>query len=102
MYQYPLITRGYHTAEFTREFAEELRDDPPAVIVDTGHPYFPRLDPARREVVELPDRIETRVYEVSPPSFAAFLEQLDRDYQMTFELERRQFFQPRGVYSGRK
>jgi len=78
--QYPLMTRGYHLAEVTAEFVDDLARNPPAVIVDSGHGWFPSLAPGRHAPVTLPDRSEARVYQPLLPMMAAFFAQVDRDY----------------------
>ena len=56
-YLYPLITVGYADAGRLAEFADDLRSDPPALVIDTSatNPVVPPLDPGRRASWSSPD-----------------------------------------------
>jgi hypothetical protein len=56
-YLYPLLTVGYATSERVAEFADDLRSQPPALILDTSatNPVIPPLDPRRHASWTSPD-----------------------------------------------
>ena len=56
-YLYPLLTEGYATEARTNEFLDDLRSNPPALIIDTSatNAVIPPLDPAERATWESPD-----------------------------------------------
>jgi hypothetical protein len=80
VYQYPLITPAYHRDAVTREFLAEFEREPPAVIIDQGHLWMPRLDAARRQPVEIPAYRETRIYGPVSPLLAPFFAAVDTGY----------------------
>jgi hypothetical protein len=80
---YPLMARGFHLDRITREFVDDVRANPPAVIVDTAHPYFVDLDARRREPVELPNTVEARSLGPMSPIIEEFLDMVDREYVLT-------------------
>lgn len=95
VYQYPLITAGYRSDDVAAEFLADLERHPPAVIVDSGHRWFPTLDAARRVPVQLPDRIEARVYGRVSPRLEPFFDRVARDYARVTENERITIYVPR-------
>lgn len=48
-YQYPLFTPGYATTAMLEQFLTDLKQNPPALILDTYNPRIPPINPARRE-----------------------------------------------------
>jgi hypothetical protein len=80
VYQYPLITPAYHRDAVAREFLADFEREPPAVVVDQGHLWMPRLDAARRQPVELPPYREARIYGPVSPLLEAFFAAVDTAY----------------------
>lgn len=83
IYLYPLMAIGFHTDQVATEFVDAVCNNPPAMIVDSGHGWFMDLAAERRVPVALPDRVEARSLGSMSPNIEAFFEQLDREYRLS-------------------
>jgi len=82
VFQYALITPGYKPNTIAAEFLDDLARRPPAVIVDTGHHWFPSLDEQQRRPTAPSEPFETRGSTPLPPRMDEFFEMVAADYEL--------------------
>ena len=82
-YQYPLALSGYANPELFGEFISDVKDEVPALIVDTRNDRLPPLDSAERGVWE----INTHRYVYSPDRFQPFFDFVEEEYEFVEEIE---------------
>lgn len=82
-YQYPLVLSGYANPELFGEFISDVKDEAPALIVDTRNNRLPPLGSAERGDWE----INTHRYVYSPDRFQPFFDFVEEEYEFVEEIE---------------
>ena len=81
-FQYPLVKPGYANQTNRNEFIDDVIENRPAIIVDTGNRRLSPLDPAARRDWRPTDKR----YLHDPSTFERFFDFVDTEYEVLDEM----------------
>jgi len=86
-YQYPLITKNYSNEALVKRFMIDLKQNQPAMIVDTGDTLFPPLERDERMRWSLPRHAMAIGYDLPPRSIEQFYVFVERHYYLASNIQ---------------